>query len=187
VEIPNAKRQFPKISELTPLLRFTGPTLHRKERRLASALTIWDLREIAKRRTPIGPFDYTDGAAESEVTLERARQAFLDLEFHPNILRDVSQLSLGCTVLGEQFQMPVGIAPTGFTRMMHTEGERAGARAAAKYGIPFTLSTLGTTSIEEVVAAAPEGVNWFQLYMWSHSLNAYSRCSGLWCPASRCS
>ena len=163
---PNVKRQFPKVSELAPLLKFTGPTLRRKEQRLANALTIWDLREIAKKRTPEGPFDYTDGSAESEVTLERARQAFLDLEFRPNILRDVSAVSLERESLGEKFQMPVGIAPTGFTRMMQTEGERAGARAAAKYGIPFTLSTLGTTTIESVVEAAPEGVNWFQLYMW---------------------
>lgn len=166
MEIPNVKRQFPKVSELAPLLRFTGPTIHPKEKRLAGALTIWDLRDIAKKRTPKGPFDYTDGAAESEVTLERARRAFLDLEFRPNILKDVSQASLECQVFGQKFQMPVGIAPTGFTRMMHTEGERAGARAAAKYGIPFTLSTLGTTTIEDLVAAAPEGANWFQLYMW---------------------
>ena len=166
MEIPNVKRQFPKVSELAPLLKFTGPSLHRKERRLASALTIWDLREIAKKRTPQGPFDYTDGSAESEVTLDRARQAFLDIELRPNILKDVSQVSTECEVLGEKFKLPVGISPTGFTRMMHTEGERAGARAAEKYGIPFTLSTLGTTSIEDVVAAAPGGVNWFQLYMW---------------------
>ena len=166
MEIPNVKRQFPEVSELAPLLKFTGPTLHRKERRLASALTIWDLREIAKKRTPQGPFDYTDGSAESEVTLERARQAFLDLEFRPNILKDVSTLDTSCEVLGKKFALPVGIAPTGFTRMMHTEGERAGARAAAKYGIPFTLSTLGTTTVEDVVAAAPDGTNWFQLYMW---------------------
>ena len=166
MEIPNVKRQFPKVSELAPLLKFTGPTLHRKERRLASALTIWDLREIAKKRTPQGPFDYTDGSAESEVTLERARQAFLDLEFRPNILKDVSALDTSCEVLGKKFALPVGIAPTGFTRMMHTEGERAGARAAAKFGIPFTLSTLGTTTVEDVVAAAPDGTNWFQLYMW---------------------
>ena len=166
MDVPNVKRQFPKVSELAPLLKFTGPTLHRKEQRLANAVTIWDLREIAKKRTPQGPFDYTDGAAESEVTLERARQAFLDLEFRPNILRDVSGANLERQSLGENFKMPVGIAPTGFTRMMQTEGERAGARAAEKYGIPFTLSTLGTTTIEDVVAAAPGGVNWFQLYMW---------------------
>ena len=166
MDVPNVKRQFPKVSELAPLLKFTGPTLHRKEQRLANAVTIWDLREIAKKRTPQGPFDYTDGAAESEVTLERARQAFLDLEFRPNILRDVSGANIERESLGENFKMPVGIAPTGFTRMMQTEGERAGARAAEKYGIPFTLSTLGTTTIEDVVAAAPGGVNWFQLYMW---------------------
>lgn len=166
MDVPNVKRQFPKVSELAPLLKFTGPTLHRKEQRLANAVTIWDLREIAKKRTPQGPFDYTDGAAESEVTLERARQAFLDLEFRPNILRDVSGANLERQSLGENFKMPVGIAPTGFTRMMQTEGERAGARAAEKYGIPFTLSTLGTTTIEDVVEAAPGGVNWFQLYMW---------------------
>jgi isopentenyl diphosphate isomerase/L-lactate dehydrogenase-like FMN-dependent dehydrogenase len=162
----NVKRQFPKPSELAPLLKFSLPTLRRKQRRLENAYTIWDLREIAKKRTPKGPFDYTDGSAESEVSLERARQAFADLEFIPSILKDVSTADLSRTSLGEKFSMPLGIAPTGFTRMMQTEGEIAGARAAEKFGIPFTLSTLGTTTIEDVVAAAPGGRNWFQLYMW---------------------
>jgi L-lactate dehydrogenase (cytochrome) len=162
----NVKRQFPKPAELAPLLKFSLPTLHRKKRRLEKAYTIWDLREIAKKRTPKGPFDYTDGSAESEVSLERARQAFADLEFIPSILKDVSTADLTRTSLGEKFSMPLGIAPTGFTRMMQTEGEIAGARAAEKFGIPFTLSTLGTTTIEDVVAAAPGGRNWFQLYMW---------------------
>jgi isopentenyl diphosphate isomerase/L-lactate dehydrogenase-like FMN-dependent dehydrogenase len=162
----NVKRQFPKPSELAPLLKFSLPTLRRKKRRLENAYTIWDLREIAKKRTPKGPFDYTDGSAESEVSLERARQAFADLEFIPSILKDVSTADLTRTSLGEKFSMPLGIAPTGFTRMMQTEGEIAGARAAEKFGIPFTLSTLGTTTIEDVVAAAPGGRNWFQLYMW---------------------
>jgi len=162
----NVKRQFPNPKELLPLLKFGGPTFKRKERRLVEALTIWDLREIAKKRTPQGPFDYTDGAAESETSLSRARQAFSELEFIPNILHDVSSVNLERTVLGENFKMPVGIAPTGFTRMMQTEGEIAGARAAQKFGIPFCLSTLGTTTIEDVVTAAPGGTNWFQLYMW---------------------
>jgi L-lactate dehydrogenase (cytochrome) len=162
----NVKRQFPKPSELAPLLQFSLPTLRRKKRRLEKAYTIWDLRDIAKRRTPKGPFDYTDGSAESEVSLERARQAFRDLEFIPSILKDVSTADLTRTALGETFSMPVGIAPTGFTRMMQTQGEIAGARAAEKFGIPFTLSTLGTTTIEDVVASAPDGRNWFQLYMW---------------------
>jgi isopentenyl diphosphate isomerase/L-lactate dehydrogenase-like FMN-dependent dehydrogenase len=162
----NVKRQFPRPSELAPLLQFSLPTIHRKRRRLEQAYTIWDLREIAKKRTPKGPFDYTDGSAESEVSLERARQAYRDLEFIPSILKDVSSADLSRTTLGQSFSMPFGIAPTGFTRMMQTEGEIAGARAAEKFGIPYTLSTLGTTTIEKVVEAAPNGANWFQLYMW---------------------
>jgi len=162
----NVKRQFPKPSELAPLLQFSLPTLRRRKRRLEQAYTIWDLRDIAKRRTPKGPFDYTDGSAESEVSLERARQAYRDLEFIPSILKDVSTADLTRTALGETFSMPVGIAPTGFTRMMQTQGEIAGARAAEKFGIPFTLSTLGTSTIEDVVSSAPDGRNWFQLYMW---------------------
>jgi isopentenyl diphosphate isomerase/L-lactate dehydrogenase-like FMN-dependent dehydrogenase len=162
----NVKRQFPKPSELAPLLQFSLPTIHRKRRRLEKAYTIWDLRDIAKRRTPKGPFDYTDGSAESETSLERARQAYRDLEFIPSILKDVSSADLTRTTLGQTFSMPFGIAPTGFTRMMQTEGEIAGARAAQKFNIPYTLSTLGTTTIENVVEAAPNGANWFQLYMW---------------------
>ncbi len=162
----NVKRQFPKPSELAPLLQFTLPTIHRKRRRLENAYTIWDLRDIAKKRTPKGPFDYTDGSAESETSLERARQAYRDLEFIPSILKDVSTADLTRTTLGQTFSMPFGIAPTGFTRMMQTEGEIAGARAAEKYNIPYTLSTLGTSTIESVVDAAPNGANWFQLYMW---------------------
>ncbi len=162
----NVKRQLPKPSELAPLLKFSLPTFRRKHRRLEKAYTIWDLRDIAARRTPQGPFDYTDGSAESESTLERARQAYRDIEFIPSILKDVSAVDLHRQTLNEVFSMPVGIAPTGFARMMQTEGEIAGARSAEKFGIPFTLSTLGTTSIEDVVASAPQGRNWFQLYMW---------------------
>lgn len=160
------KRRFPRPTELAPLLRFKKPTLNAKKRRLAAALTIDDLRTIAQRRTPKAPFDYTEGAAEAELSLTRARQAFSDIEFHPAILRDVSQIDTGWNVLGSRVELPFGIAPTGFTRMMQTEGEAAGAAAAAAAGIPFSLSTMGTMSIEDVRAAAPDGRNWFQLYMW---------------------
>jgi L-lactate dehydrogenase (cytochrome) len=98
--------------------------------------------------------------------LGRARQAFQDIEFHPAILRDVSKVDTSSMVLGAPVALPFGIAPTGFTRMMHTEGEMAGAGAAAAAGIPFALSTMGTASIEDVKAANPDGRNWFQLYMW---------------------
>src|SRR6478752_2535365 len=160
------RRQLPKRRDLAPLLKFKKPTLSPKERRLAAALTIADLRRIAKRRTPKAAFDYTEGAAEEELSLARARQAFRDIEFHPTILRDVAKVDTGRTVLGDSVAQPFGIAPTGFTRLMHTEGEIAGAHAAARAGIPFSLSTLGTSSIEEVKDANPNGRNWFQLYMW---------------------
>jgi L-lactate dehydrogenase (cytochrome) len=160
------KRQLPRRYDLAPLLKFKRPVVSPKERRLASALTIEDLRRIAKRRTPKPAFDYTDGAADGEVSLSRAREAFADVQFNPAILRDVSRVDTSREVLGARVALPFGIAPTGFTRMMHAEGEIAGASAAGAAGIPFTLSTMGTTSIEDVAAANPGGRNWFQLYMW---------------------
>ncbi|PJE20563.1 MAG: alpha-hydroxy-acid oxidizing enzyme [Mycobacterium sp.] len=160
------RRQVPKVRDLAPLLQFKKPQLDRTKRRLDAALTIEDLRRIAKRRTPKAAFDYTDGAAEDELSIARARQAFRDIEFHPTILRDVTTVTPGWDVLARPVALPFAIAPTGFTRLMHTEGEIAGARAAASAGIPFSLSTLGTTAIEDLVAAAPQGRKWFQLYMW---------------------
>ncbi len=160
------KRQIPRPADFADLLNFKRPTLDLTASRLAGAHTIADLRDIAKRVTPRAPFDYTDGSAETELSLERARQAFLDIEFHPSILRDVSDVDTTCTIAGGPSALPFGIAPTGFTRMMHTAGERAGAAAAGSAGIPFSLSTVGTTTPEGVAEANPNGRNWFQLYMW---------------------
>jgi isopentenyl diphosphate isomerase/L-lactate dehydrogenase-like FMN-dependent dehydrogenase len=160
------KRQLPRPQDLRPLVRFKRPAVNLTRRRLDAALTVGDLRRIAKRRTPRAAFDYADGAAEAEISLARARHAFAELQFNPAILRDVSAVNTGWDVLGQRAELPFGIAPTGFTRMMQTEGERAGAAAAAAAGIPFVLSTMGTASIEDVAAAAPSGRNWFQLYMW---------------------
>ena len=160
------KREIPRPHDLRPLLQFKKPEVNRTRRRLDAALTLGDLRRIAKRRTPKAAFDYTDGAAEAEISLARARRAFAEVQFNPSILSDVSRVDTGWEVLGKRVELPFGIAPTGFTRMMHTEGERAGAAAAAAAGIPFALSTMGTASIEDVAAAVPGGRNWFQLYMW---------------------
>jgi len=160
------KRRMPKAGDLAPLIRFRKPRFDRVQRHLDDALTIEDLRRLAKRRTPKAAFDYTDGAAEDEVSIHRARQAFRDIEFHPSILRDVSNVRTDWQVLGGPVALPFAIAPTGFTRLMHTDGELAGARVAAEAGIPFSLSTLGTASIEDVAAAARQGRRWFQLYMW---------------------
>ncbi|BBC65946.1 alpha-hydroxy-acid oxidizing enzyme [Mycobacterium marinum] len=154
------------MGDLAPLMQFKRPQFNRTKRRLEAALTIEDLRRVAKRRTPRAAFDYTDGAAEDELSIERARQAFRDIEFHPTILRDVTSVRTGWDVFGKPVALPFGIAPTGFTRLMHTEGEIAGARAAAEAGIPFSMSTLATCAIEDLQAAVPQGRKWFQLYMW---------------------
>jgi L-lactate dehydrogenase (cytochrome) len=159
------KRQFPNPKDLASLMKFKAPTLNAKKRRLDSALTIADLRAIAQRRTPKAAFDYTDGSAEQEISLARARQAFEDIEFSPSILRGTADVDTSSTILGGPSAFPFAIAPTGFTRLMQTEGEIAGAGAAGAAGIPFTLSTLGTSSIEAVKAANPTGRNWFQLYV----------------------
>ncbi len=159
------RRQAPRPSEIFEYLRFKKPELDRTKRRLERALTIYDLREIAKRRTPRAAFDYTDGGAEGEISLARARQAFQDIEFHPSILRGAGQVDMTCEIFGGPSALPFGIAPTGFTRLMRTEGEVAGAAAAGEAGIPFALSTLGTTSIEDVRQVNPNGRNWFQLYV----------------------
>ncbi|EID50953.1 dehydrogenase, FMN-dependent [Rothia aeria F0474] len=159
------QRQFPKPSELMEFMQFKKPSLDFTGNRLEKALTIYDLRKIAKRRTPAAAFDYTDGAAEGEFSMNRARQAFEDIEFHPGVLTDVSTVDTTTEVLGGTSAMPFGIAPTGFTRLMQTEGEIAGSGAAGAAGIPFCLSTLGTTSIEDVRKINPDGRLWFQLYV----------------------
>lgn len=163
-------RRLPRPHEFAPLIRFRAPTWSPRRRRLERAQTIHDLRRLAQRRTPRAAFDYADGAAESEISLLRAREAFDEIEFRPSVLRDVSSVTMSCDVLGKPSALPFGIAPTGFTRLMHTEGELAAAAAAAAADIPFALSTMGTSSIEDVAAAAeearPSARTWFQLYLW---------------------
>ncbi|KFZ80750.1 lactate dehydrogenase [Amycolatopsis sp. MJM2582] len=160
------KRRLPKPSELKQILRPKPIVLNPTERRLAGAHTIADLRMLARKRTPRAAFDYTDGAAELEDSLRRARQAFRSVEFHPNVLRGVSDVDTGKEILGKRSELPFAFAPTGFTRMMNHEGESAVARVAQRNGIPMGLSTMATTSIEDLAAAAPEARKWFQLYVW---------------------
>jgi len=136
------RRRVPRLSDVRPLLKFRRPVLSARRRRLANAHTIEDLRAIARRRVPRSVFDYVDGAAEQEVSLRRARAAFDRVELHPRILRDVSVIDSRTDVLGVSAALPLVLAPTGFTRMMHHEGEVAVARAAARANIPYVLSTM---------------------------------------------
>ncbi|WP_312099789.1 alpha-hydroxy acid oxidase [Corynebacterium dentalis] len=160
------KRRIPQYSELRELVQFKAFDPDRRRARLAKANTVWDLRDIAKRRIPTAAFEYVDGGSFFEHSLRRNRAAFDDVEFNPRVLRDVSAVDLRAKIAGVDAALPVGIAPTGLTRLMHSEGEVAGAQAAAAFGIPFSLSTMGTVSIEEVAREAPDADKWFQLYLW---------------------
>lgn len=175
-----AARRVPRWSELRPLVRVRPPSLRRTATALERAGTIGDLREMARRRTPRAVFDYVDGGAEAELALRRARETFARVQFRPQVLRDVREVDPSTTVLGVRSALPVVLAPTGFTRMMHHDGERAVARAAATAGVPYTLSTMGTVSVEEVADLSPPGRRWFQLYLWqdrARSLDLLQRVS----------
>ncbi len=160
------RRQFPRWSELAPLLRPPPRNGTRLERRLRRAANIADLRKRGKWLTPKAAFDYVDGAADDEVSLRRSRATYQNLEFIPNVLRDVSSCDTSTTILGRETAFPLGFAPTGFTRFMHHEGELAIGPVARDFGIPYALSTMGTTTPEALASAVPDADLWFQLYVW---------------------
>ena len=159
------RRRVPTWTELRPLVRLERPSLSAAAR-LAKAATIEDLRTMARRRTPRSVFDYVDGAAESELSMLRAREAFDSVEFRPHVLRDVAHVDASIDLLGVSSPIPLILSPTGFTRMMHHEGEWAVGRAAARAGVPYTLSTMGTVSVEDLATDVPGLQRWFQLYLW---------------------
>jgi L-lactate dehydrogenase (cytochrome) len=153
------------IETLRSVLRFRRLELDPVARRLARAASVADLRAIARRRLPRGVFDYIDGGAEDERTLAANSAAFGAVTFRPRVLRDVGEVDPSTALLGRPLPLPLVLAPTGFTRIADPDGELAVARAAARAGLPYTLSTLSTRSIEEV-AAASAGPKWFQVYVW---------------------
>ncbi len=162
------------LETLRSVLRFRRPVWSAARRRLATAADVDDLRRLARRRLPGGVFDYIDGAAEDEISLRRNREAFGRLEFRPRVLQGVEVADPSATVLGRPAALPLVLAPTGFTRIADPDGELAVARAAARAGVPYCLSTLSTRSIEEVASASdavPWGAGggrrlWFQVYVW---------------------
>lgn len=159
------QRRVPRPAELAPLLRPAPFVRDATARRLRRAASVADLRELARRRVPRAVFDYCDGAADGELSLRRAREAFARVEFRPSVLHDVAAVDTGRDILGRRAALPFVFAPTGFTRMMHTAGERAVASVAAEFGVPHALSTMGNTTIEDLAAAAPDTRLWFQLYL----------------------
>lgn len=147
------------------VVRFGRVETDRIERRLAHVASVADLRRIAKRRLPGGVFDYIDGAAEDERTLAANQDAFAATTFRPRVLRGVEKVEVSATILGQPLAYPLVLAPTGFTRIADPQGELAVARAAERAGLPYTLSTLSTRSIE-AVRAVSDGRLWFQVYAW---------------------
>ena len=150
---------------LRSVVRFGRIETNRVERRLARAASVADLRLIARRRLPGGVFDYIDGAAEDERTLAANQRAFAETTFRPRVLRGVQGVDTKSTMLGAQVSYPLVLAPTGFTRIADPDGELAVARAAVRAGLPYTLATLSTRSIEEVRRVS-DGRLWFQVYAW---------------------
>ena len=153
------------INTLRSVLRFRRFEFNATKRRLQKAASVEDLRKMARRRLPGGVFDYIDGGAEDEVAMDRNTRGFRDMEFVPRVLRDMGNVDTTGTILGREVPFPLILAPTGFTRIAHPLGELAVARAAERAGLPYSLSTMGTRSVEEV-AAVSNGSKWFQVYVW---------------------
>jgi L-lactate dehydrogenase (cytochrome) len=130
---------------------------------LTRAASVSDYREVARRRLPKILFEYIDGGAYGEVTLRRNVEDMAALSLRQRVMRDMSSLDTGIQSLGQRFSMPVGLSAVGMAGMYARRGEVQAARAAAQAGIPFSLSTVGICSVEEVARnAAPP---WFQLYV----------------------
>jgi L-lactate dehydrogenase (cytochrome) len=140
------------------MLAYLGMTLDR-------CYNIAHLRELARRRLPAPMFHYIDGGADDERTLARNTSAFDDYEFLPRVLRDVAQIDLSTSILGTQIDLPFFLAPTGMSRLFHRDKELGVARAAGAYRTLYSLSTMGTTSIEDI-AALGAGPWMFQVYIF---------------------
>ena len=132
--------------------------------RMAVITCVEDLRQLHAKRVPKMFYDYAESGSWSEATFRQNEQRFQDLKLRQRVAVDISQRSLSCTMLGEKWRMPVGIAPTGLSGMQHANGEILAAQAAEEFGIPYCLSTMSICSIEDVAAHTKKPF-WFQLYV----------------------
>lgn len=154
-----------RVNEIAHFLRMARPSAPYGAQTLARCYSIEDVARQARRRLPLGSRAYLDGGGEDEYTLRRNRAAFDELEFVPDTPRDVADVDTSTTVLGQRVPLPFALSPIGAPRMFHHEGERAVARAAGHAGIPYGISTLATTAVEDVAAQTSTPL-WFQLYIW---------------------
>jgi L-lactate dehydrogenase (cytochrome) len=162
------------------LVRLRTVPLDAQARRLGSCYDIADLRRAAKRRIPRPVFDYVDGAADEEIAVAANVAAFRSWRFLPRVLAGVASADTSAPVFSSTLPVPMVLGPTGYTRMLHPDGEIGGARSAVRHRLPYTLSTMATTGIEELrdsVGTAGAGTAgaelWFQLYLTRDRVQSY--------------
>jgi L-lactate dehydrogenase (cytochrome) len=168
-----------RVREMRRLVQLRAVTLDSTARRLGGCYDVSDLRRAAKRRIPRPVFDYVDGAADEELASAANMAAFRSWRFLPRVLAGVASAETAAPVFGSTLPVPMLLGPAGYTRMMHPDGEIGAARSALRHGIPYTLSTMASTGIEElragVAGAAPDGGGdlWFQLYLTRNQSQAF--------------
>ncbi len=160
------KRQLPRWKNIKPLLGWGLPKSPFQDRQLKSVVNLAELRLLAKRRVPKAVFDYVDGGANDELAYARSQELYSKIEFKARVLRDVSVIDLKTKILGKESALPIIFAPTGYTRMMHYQGEVMVAKVCKENNLIYNLSTMGTTSSKEIGEQVPAVRRWFQLYLW---------------------
>lgn len=160
------KRQLPRWKNIKPLLGWGVPKTFFQDRKLNSVVNLAELRLLAKRRVPKAVFDYVDGGANDELAYARSQEIYSKIEFKARVLRDVSVIDLKTKILGKESALPIIFAPTGYTRMMHYQGEIMVAKVCNDNNLIYNLSTMGTTSSKEIGEQVPSVRRWFQLYLW---------------------
>ena len=160
------KRQLPRWKNIKPLLGWSLPKYPLSDKKLNNVVNLAELRLLAKRRVPKAVFDYVDGGANDELAYARSQEIYSRIEFRARVLRDVSNVKLNANILGADSALPIIFAPTGYTRMMHYQGEVMVAKVCEENNLIYNLSTMGTTSSSEIGKEVSGVRRWFQLYLW---------------------
>ena len=160
------KRQFPRWKNIKPLLGWSLPKDPLADRKLKKVVNLAEMRLLSKKRVPKAVFDYVDGGANDELAYARSQEVYSRVEFKAKVLRDVSKIDLTANIVGQKSALPIIFAPTGYTRMMHYQGEVMVAKVCEENNLVYNLSTMGTTSSKEIGDQVPNVRRWFQLYLW---------------------
>ena len=160
------KRQFPRWKNIKPLLGWSLPKDPFADRKLKKVVNLAEMRLLSKKRVPKAVFDYVDGGANDELAFIRSQEVYSRVEFRARVLRDVSKIDLTANIVGQKSALPIIFAPTGYTRMMHYQGEIMVAKVCEENNLVYNLSTMGTTSSKEIGDQVPNVRRWFQLYLW---------------------